>query len=231
MNNIRKIFSVYIREKSYDVYDIEGKEHAGYNDMPKTWWLYFNDTDLGGAMPPPDSESFVPFVKGIERRVWEFNIKQQNTTKYKWDETRFSSTISVSMSCNGKVVYEFQSGGGYLYYAMAQIQYLMVQMSEHPFDFFNSEKENGRKICWYGLPATVRISTYRSWEIDIVPEYTKELPKSEWWKELARREFKYTEPDAQWEEIEKENRAEDVKREYIHWGDALSDQHIYWFRK
>ena len=32
----RKIYTVIIHNKEFDVYDIEGKEHEGYNDTPKT---------------------------------------------------------------------------------------------------------------------------------------------------------------------------------------------------
>ncbi len=38
---IRKIFSVIIGKNEYDVYDVDGKEHAGLNGEPKTWWVYF----------------------------------------------------------------------------------------------------------------------------------------------------------------------------------------------
>jgi hypothetical protein len=40
MNNIRKIFSVFIHEKEYDVYSIEGKKHNGEDS---NWWVYLSD--------------------------------------------------------------------------------------------------------------------------------------------------------------------------------------------
>ena len=139
------------------------------------------------------------------------------------------------MWCNGKLVYEFGTTGGNrgMQFAMAKVQYMQVVLSEHPYNFFDPQTENGRKICWYGLPATVKVKSH-GWEIGIVPDYTAGLSKEEWWKELRRRESKYTNPDdgdKQMDEIEREEEREYEKDDYINWGDAFSDQHIYWFRK
>ncbi len=226
---IRKIFSVFIGKKEYDVYSIEGKEHQGFNDIPKEWWLYYTDRLPGEAIPPIDSESFVPFSVSINRRLWDIKIKQYNTSKVKWGESQFSTGTNVQMWCNNKLVYSF--GTFDLAFAMAKIQYLQVVLSEHVYNFFDTEKENGRKICWYGLPATIRVSS-NTWEISIIPDYSANgFNKESWWKELDRRESKFSKPDKEWDDIDKEYRDEAYRSDSIRWGDALSDDHIYWFRK
>ncbi len=226
----RKIFSVIIRNKEYDVYDIERKEHQGYGDIPKTWWLYYSDRLPEGTIPPPDSDSFVPYHKWIERRLWELKFKMYNTSKNKWDEWTFSHGCSCEIWCNNKHIYSFNTGD--INFAMSKAQYLMVHMSEHPFDFFNQEKENGRKIWWHGLPATIKLG-YEPGEIKIYPDYSTGITPDQWWKELKNRESKIGtyKKDDDWDEIEKENMADNIQSGYINWGDALSDNHIDWFRK
>lgn len=227
---MRKIFTVIIHKKEFDVYSINGKEHEGLNDMPKEWWLYFSDRLPDGTFPPIDSPHWEPFNASILRQCWEIKIKQSNTTKEKWGETQFKNSIWVEMWCNGKLVYEFSTSGKHLDYAMAKVQVLQVQMSEHPYNFFNPQEENGRLICWYGLPAKVKVKS-NTWEIGIIPDYESGLTKEEWWKEYKRRRSNYTAPDTEADEMEAEDLQEDEQDDFINWGDALSDQNIYWFRK
>jgi hypothetical protein len=233
----RRLFSVVINDKQYNVFDIDGKEHEGYNDTPKTWWLYHSEDKLpDGIVPPADSENFVPFCVGIQRHVWEIKFTQRNTTKEKWGGTRFNNSTWTEMWCNKRLIYAFGSTGGDrgLHFSMAKVQYMQVMMSEHCYNFFEPEQENGRKICWYGLPATVKVKR-DGWEIGIVPDYTAGLTKEEWWKELKHRESKYSkavdEMDKQDEEMDKDDHEEAMNSDFINWGDAFSDQHIYWFRK
>jgi hypothetical protein len=229
----RKIFTVIIHNKEFDVYDIEGKEHEGYNDTPKTWWLYYSDRLPDGLTPPPDSESWERYCVGTLRRLWEIKIKQTNSTKEKWGETQFRNHTSVEMWCNNKLIYQFGTGGKYLDFAFAKIQYLQVLLGEHPYNFFEPETEVGRKICWYGLPATI-LTGYGAGEIRIKPDYTAGLEKEEWWKELERREHKYTNKDdfdKQMDDIDEDDKKERIDNDIINWGDALSDGNIYWFRK
>ncbi len=222
----RKLFTVLIYDREYDVYDLEGKEHEGYNDMPKTWWLYHAERLPEGTLPPVDSDSWKPFCKGTKRHLWDIRIKQRNTTKEKWDETRFSNNTHIEMYCNNKLFYSF--GTFDLNFAFAKIQYLQVALSEHCFNFFNPEEERGRKIYWYGLPATV-IPGYgeEKWEISIKPDYTA-IPKEAWWKEYKRRKTPMSAEDV---EMDREDDDRDEGDDIIRWGDAFSDGHIGWFRK
>ena len=230
---VRKIFEVYIHNNKYNVYDIEGKEHEGYNDVPKTWWLYYSRYDkVDGTPPDPDDKAFRPFCTGINRRVWEIKIKQSNTSKEKWGDTHFSNHTYTEMWCNNKLVYAFNTGGidSGLAFAMAKVQYMMVVLSEHPYNFFEPEQENGRKICWYGLPATVRVKS-DTWEITIIPDYTAGMSKEEWWRELDRRESKVTKFSDDDKEMDEMYKQESRDEGYINWGDAFEDGNIYWFRK
>jgi len=233
VNPILKVFEVMIYSKYYDVFDIDGKEHEGYNDIPKTWWLYNSERLPAGLTPPIDSPHWEPFRKSISRRVWSISFKQGNTTKEKWGETQYSNYTGVEMICNGKPVYSFGTTGGDrgLTFGMAKAQHLIVMMEEHPFNFFNPESENGRKIYWKGLPASIRTKSHPG-EIGVVPDYTCGLSKEEWWRELLRREKKIpAKKDEDWAAIEEEDLRESMSSDYINWGDALSDGHIDWFRK
>ncbi len=116
------------------------KEHTGWNGEPKTWWLYYSDRLPDGLTPPTDSEHFVPWHNWILRRVWEIKFKDNNTSKFKWDEWSFSHNVTCEMWCNNKHIYSFTCRD--MDFAFAKAQYLKVHMSEHPYDFFNQEKEN-----------------------------------------------------------------------------------------
>jgi len=226
----RKIFDVYIYDKQYGVYDIEGREHEGLNGEPKTWWLYFSDELPEGLTPPHDSDSFKPFHKSISRRVWEVRIKQQNTAKEKWGDTNFRNHTRVEMWCNGRQVYEFGTTGGSdgLGYALAKVKYLEVQIGEHVYNFFEPEKERGRKIWFDGMPAIVQPRNPDGWEIRVYPDYSTGYTKETWWAEYAKRQPKANSTDDA--EMDEEELQEMIRSEYINWGDALSDGHINWFR-
>jgi hypothetical protein len=234
----RKVFEVVIENRTYDVYNIEGKEHDGPNGEIKTWWLYYGGqlSKASGEVliPPIDSPHWKPWHVSIERLNWDISFKQITTTKYKWDHLNFRSHTTCEMRCNGKLVYEFGTTGGSrgMSFAMAKAQYLETILCEHPFDFLNPDRMQGRKICWYGLPATVRVRNgERKWEIDIIPDYSDALNQEEWWAMLKSRKANFTAPDPDHDPLEAEYEADTLRDGYIRWGDALSDQHIYWFRK
>ena len=229
INQIRKAWEVMIRNKPYSAYWIDGKEHGGYNGIEKNLWLYYHeDQTIPGITPPIDSEYWVPYDVSILRHCWELKFKQSVSTKYKWNEIQFRDNINVEMWCNGKLVYSFGTGGKYLHFAMAKAQYLQVIMAEHPFNFFEPEQENGRKICYYGMPATVKVKS-DTWEIGIIPDYTN-IKKEDWWKEYLFRKSNHTTPNQDDVELDKEYDDDAIESDYINWGDALSDGNINWFR-
>lgn len=226
----RKAFDVMIGETIYPVYDIDGKEHAGANGVPTTWWIYFTKTPvIEGTFPPLDSEHWVPYHSWVKRCVWEIEFKMRNTSKVKWDEVQFSYRVSTFIKCNGKPFYSFGSGGD-MAFAMAKAQYLLTVLTEHSYNFLNPESERGRKIFWKGMPAFVHPRKSEPWCIDIEPDYS-EHTIDEWWNELERRTIVQDDWD--------KDMFNDTKRECIgpdgsgriRWGDAFSDQYIKWFRK
>jgi hypothetical protein len=227
----RKSFTVFIYDKEYDVWDIEGKEHEGLNGEPKTWWLYHSERLPEGLIPPADSEYFLPYHCSIERLVWEISFKQKTTTKNKWGNTQFRSNTQIEMWCNGKLIYSFSTTGGErgLAYAMAKVQYLQVHLAEHPFNFFDPQTENGRKIFWFGLPAFVKVKS-DGWEIAIIPDYEAGLSKEEWWQHYEIRRKPVNPTYNQKEDDEDIFGEDDSESDYINWGDALSDQYIIWSR-
>lgn len=234
MSKMRKVYSVVIHDKEYDVWDIEGKELDCGNGEPLTYWIYMGDRLPDGITPPIDSDKWEHYHASIQRHLWDIKFTQTNTTKEKWGSTHFRSHTNVEMWCNKKLIYSFGTTGsnGGLSFAMAKVQYLQTILSEHCYNFFNPQEENGRKIFWKGLPATVKVKS-DGWEIGIIPDYTAGLNKEEWWAELGKRESligakKYE--DESDEENDKEDFNESMQSDYINWGEALSDQHINWFR-
>lgn len=227
---MRKIFKVKMHNQFYDVYDIPNKEHPGYNGEPKTWWLHYGRSLPGDLDPPVDSQDWVPYHTSINRRLWDIRFTQRNTSKVKWDEHQFSNTTVVEMRCNDQLIYSFSTTGndGGLSFAMAKVQYLKIHLAEFPgFDFFDPKSNDRRKIYWFGLPATVVVwRKDEPWLIGIKPDYTCGLNKEQWWKELKSRQklIPPKEDDIDiWEDSDEED-------DFINWGDALSDQHIDWFR-
>ena len=232
MNNMRKNFKVMIYDKYYDVYSIEDKKHESLNGEPDTWWLYFGDELPEGVLPPIDSPLWEPYHTSIQRFVWDIRIKQRNTTKEKWGHTNFRNHTNVEMHCNGKLFYQFSTigGDGGISYAMAKVQYMQVKMIEHPFNFFEPEKENGRKIWWYNLPATIVVSTYNPWEIRIKPDYTTGFTREQWQKEYKERQNKLLAPQNIFVDEDDLDEDDYTNDDLINWGDALSDGNIWWFR-
>lgn len=229
---VRKAFKVLIDKREYDVFDIEGKEHEGYNDVPKTWWLYFSDRLVDSPLPPHDSEHFIPYDVSIERLNWDIKFTQRTRTKEKWNRIQFRSNTHCEMWCNGKLVYSFGTLGGIngMSFAMAKAQYMQTMLCEHPFNFLDAQQEHGRKIWWFGLPATVGIrNSDEKWNILIIPDYSTGIEKQHWWDEFKIRRSNINEV------IDKDNDIEifdeeDDNKDYINWGDAFSDNHIGWFR-
>ena len=232
---MNKLFQVIIENRPYWVWSIEGKEHEGLNNTIPTWWCYFSEEELPeGVTPAIDSPDWVAYDCDMNRTNFEITFKQRTTTKEKWGETRFRNSTWCEMICNGKPFYQFPTSGGDrgLSFAMAKSQHLIVQMSEHPFNFYDPQSEHGRKIYWYGMPATVRVWKEKEpWLIGIDPDYT-EVPKEQWWDEYEKRSKPFIpKVDDDWDEMEKEEMEENKTDGWINWGDALSDQHIDWFRR
>lgn len=213
----RHIFDIWFRDRLCPVYDIQGKEHnhGKWNGEPATWWV-----DIGVEVAKNTGvriENLVEYHnKSIARPCWDIRIKEINHYKVKWDEDRWSSNTSCEMWANGKLIYGFVVRD--IEFAMAKAQVLMIQLTEHPFNFFDQKKEEGRKIWWYYEPGNIKIR----------PDYAT-MDKETWWKKYHERAQRPGEDDEfeNWEDRMGDYKTDDL----INWGDALSDQHIYWFRK
>lgn len=242
---MRKIFDIHINDKPYGVYDIEGKEHnlGRYNDSPATWWLLYDDNpnQVKFINEMEEESNLIPYIdKGIHRICWEINYKQTNYTKFKYDEYDIRSSGICTLKANNREIYKFHSSD--LNYAMAQVQVLVGKITCHPYNFFEPEKDDGRKIFFCGLPAFV----YKGWEvgeIKIKPDYSK-IDKETWWEryELFNSHHENKDDDEFDDELEKEeydadfelfegNTSSESFYDEINWGDALSDGKIWWFRK
>lgn len=226
--SMRKVFDVIIGKRSYGVYNRD-VEHQGYNGEPKTWWLYYADLEDGEE---PNPLYWKPYSYSINRLLWDVRFVQSNYSKEKWESTNFSNVTTVEMRCNDKLIYEFSTIGNKdgLAYAMAKVQYMQVALCEHPFNFLEAEKEDGRKIWWRGLPATIKVSKCRPWEIKIIPDLSTGITEDYWWKELQRRESLLGKIPDEDDLIDQDDYNESRHDGYINWGDAYSDKYINWFR-
>lgn len=218
----RVAFEIMIDGKLRNVWDIPNYEHPNgqWNGTPATWWLELEGGEL------------IPYVdKGVNRICWEINYKQTNSIKYKWDEYSIRSGGVCSIKANGKEVYRFFARDPE--YAFPKAQTLTVQLLEHPYDFINPEKEEGRKIWYYGLPATISPSKskFNPGEISVIPEYSKEIDKDTWWDLYLERKN----PVSVNRDNEDFERALEDMEEWksfgkIGHGDPLWDGMINWFR-
>lgn len=137
------IFNTVVNDQVCGVYDREEEHQLGeWNGYPATWWLKDSDGE------------WVPWIDlGTNRPCFEFNIKQGNYTKVKWNETDIRSTNSVEIYINKRLVYAF--GCGSLDYALAKVSVLRIEMLEHPFNFADPDSEIGRKIWYRKQPAII----------------------------------------------------------------------------
>jgi len=218
----RVAFHVLIRDKSYAVYDIPKAYHslgtANGESYEDTYFILY-------------SNEWVPFIsKGVHRICWEIKYKQTNNAKHKWDEWRFSNAGHCEMWANGVLIYSFF--GRTISYALSKAEYLTVALLEFPgYDFLHPEKNEGKKVWWYGLPATVHPSSAHPGEISIRPDYT-EIEKKKWWEFYKSKTRKEKNTDQESIEEEKEDFDEDSQSDSINWGDAFeTGGRINWFRK
>lgn len=242
---MRKLFDIFINDKPYTVYDIEDKEHnlGKYNDSPSTWWLLYDEdpSSVKFLNEMEENSKFIPYIdKGVHRICWEINYKQSNYIKYKWEEYDIRNSGVCILKANGREIYKFHSSD--LMYAMAHVQILVGKITCHPYNFFEPEKDEGRKIFFCGLPAFV----YKGWdvgEIKIKPDYSK-IDKESWWKHYEffnahheNKEYEEFDDDLDKDEYDADHELfQEHTNEYyyadeINWGDALSDGKIWWFRQ
>lgn len=235
-SNVRKIFEIQIYDKMYPVYSIDGYEHnlGKYNGCPETWWLDYSVYHSDGDDEQPTMRELIPYIdKGVHRICWGVDYQQHNSTKYKWDEWDIRNGGICKITANGKPVYKFHYRD--LEGALAAATNKINDLIEHPFNFINPEEEVGRKIWYYGLPATISLG-YDVGEIKINPDYSYMTP-DEWWSELEKRRTNihpkdrvYKDDDKEMEEIEKEHFEEYRDYGTINHGSPFYDGMINWFR-
>ena len=144
MSEKKEIFKVQVNDDMCPVYDIKGKEHeyGKANGEPTTWWI-----EVNGALHPFPNRS-------VHRPCFAVEIVEKNHTKTKWDDLRISGGCSAVIKCNGKVVYEFSARD--IQYALTHAAELVYKIGEHPFCFWEAEKEIGRKIFYHNQPAVIK---------------------------------------------------------------------------
>jgi hypothetical protein len=238
---VRKAFEILIDDRPYIVYSIDGYDHPNgqWNGTPTSWWLDYSeyqpvdedDAEEGEAFEPRIRE-LIPYVdKGVHRICWEIRYKQRNTIKYKWDEFDVRNGGSCQIFANGKLVYSFSSRS--VDYALSKAQYMMVNLMEHPYDFLDSDSEMGRKIWYYGLPATIQPG-YEPGNIKVIPDYS-DVSADTWWEQyyIRKNPLVVQTDDESMEDKRMEDERFSETRDYgtINHGDALWDGMINWFRK
>jgi hypothetical protein len=242
---MRKIFDIYINDKPFPVFDIEGKKHTygPSNGCPETWWLDYTRDEDGNYIELDGQQllvemnlkerKLIPYIdKGVHRICWEVIYSQGNSMNFNWDEYSLRSYGTCTMRANGRDVYKFRHSE--LQGAMVHVQHLAEKIMFHPYNFFEPEKDDGRKIYFKSLPAFVRTG-YDVGEIRIEPDYSM-IPREKWWRIYELFDSKRYESadsifrDENDDEMDNEDREECLRNDIINWGDALSDGHIYWFR-
>lgn len=237
---MRKLFDIHINDKPFPVFSIEDKEHnyGKSNGCPANWWLDYTKDENGNYLERDGNQlllemngkerNLVPYIdKGVHRICWEVSYKQGNRSKFKWDEFQLRSYGTCTLRANGREVYKFVHSD--IQGAMTQVQYLVEKITCHPYNFFEPEKEDGRKIYFKSLPALVRTG-YEVGEIRIEPDYSM-LPKKRWWQiyELFNRKYEIADSIFN-EDMDEERNQYEYENDIINWGDALSDGSIGWFR-
>lgn len=210
-------FQILINDEAHNIWDIPGYEHENgkWNGCPTTWWL-----EREGML--------YPYVdKGVNRICWEINYKQTNSVKFKWDDLDVRSNGKCTMKANGKIVYQFNSRTPEPAFAKAQT--LLYELLEHPYNFLDQEKEKGRKIWYYGLPAQIKPS-HMPGEISVVPEYSSDLKKEDWWRLYRERSRPIKLPGVKEDTFDHNYDEEWEDYGTIGHGDALWDGMINWFR-
>jgi hypothetical protein len=218
---VHKSFDIYINDRPYAVYRIRGYEHIDGDGKKDDWWLDYSYNEK--------EEPLLPYRdRGVHRTCWEINYKQRNGSRHKYGCTTIGSYGLCTLKANGKEVYKLV--GDNLEFMMANISYKIRQLMEHPYNFLDPESEVGRKIYYYGLPATIRTG-YEVGEINIIPDYEK-IPKNRWWKlyELKAHNTDEDPGDIDDMEVDKEDMEDHKKVDSINHGDALWDGRIGWFR-
>ncbi len=223
--HIHKAFELMINDNPYQVWNIMDYEHENgkWNGTPATWWLDYSE--------PGEENVLVPYVDiGVHRICWEIRYKQKNYVKHKWGETDIRNSGRLDIYANGRNVYRMNCRN--LEYAMSNAMIMPYKLMEHPFNFLKREEENGRKIWYYGLPATISINDYDS-DIKVIPDYEK-ISSAKWWKLYNERkkpvnlDDSVKDPDGL---DMKEFSGETHKYDSINHGDPLWDGMINWFRK
>lgn len=211
------LFHVKINKNYCPVYSIDGRHHYGReNGDIDSWWIQWGSS--GEMFPYSD--------RFTNRICYEYNFREFNSAKMKWDELRISKGVAVNIMANDKPFLSFSTRD--MEFAMAKAQYTIVQAMEHPYDFLEPQKELNRKIWYYGLPALVKPSSEPG-EIGIIPDYSTGIDKQKWWKLFKERRLPVN-PTA--EEIEDDIYEEEgPDSSYISHGSALWDGMINWFRK
>jgi hypothetical protein len=230
VDNITKIFSIQIYDKTYPIYSIDGYEHnlGKLNGEPDTWWLDYTEYGTENA----HQRELIPYIdKGVNRVCWGVEYKQHNNSKYKWDEWSINGGGICKIYANDKLIYKFYSRN--LERALASAVKKIGDIIEHPFNFFNQKEEEGRKIWYYGLPATISLG-YEVGEIRISPDLSY-MTSDKWWDELKNRKTNITKEIISTEEIEDLERDKyyfEESKEYgqINHGDIFYDGMINWFR-
>lgn len=217
----REVYKILIGETEHQVWDIDGYEHdyGKWNNETPTYWIEME----GGILDP-----FI--CRGVHRICWEINFKQTNYTKHKWGSTDIRRSGRCVIKANGREIYSF--GASDLGFAMSKAQYYVTLISEHPYNFFEPEKEKGRRIWYYNLPARVQPSEYCPGEIRIIPDYIDEYRGHKnhwmWWRDYYERSRYKGDRDLSSNEEERLEEAREMGG--INHGDALWDGNIGWFR-
>lgn len=177
--NVNKAFEVQINGKMFDVYSIDENKNQGIRK--ESLWVDYLEHGL------------ISYNDGMHKICWGVVYEQFNKAKKTIGGIDFQDKSICYITANGKKIYEFEystfKGSEYdLKGALDKACILIEKIKNHPFNFLNPEKEKGRKIWYYGLPATIELFGDFGM-VNIVPDLSF-LSIQEWFYKLIKRTTK-----------------------------------------
>lgn len=187
----RPVFGVPLTEDrlpDYTVFDIPERVHTEHGGKSKSWWLYakhYGGEDLDAL----DENYLVPWRLALPVPIFTTPVRQtQIPDKVLGTRTGYVCDVYY----NGGVIY---SADGHVEENMYPkpwkvVEHLLPKLFDHEFNCLNPWANNGRKVLWIGLPATIRVNDLKPWLVDLVPD-TTETSEEEWWAILEVKLQKY----------------------------------------
>ena len=118
----------------------------------------------------------------VESSVKRFDKIDQSKWEVVYNDKAIGGKMGVSLGYNDELIYGFMVPDTPYHLDMCKpyIEFLKLRISGHPFNFFDPDTENERKILYRGLPAKIYPYQPAPWMIDVFPDID-DNDYVEWW--------------------------------------------------